>query len=192
MPHVLSPARFRRTGVVVGVAVAVVVLLLSHAFGRAQPTGNYRPPRTTDAIASGCYPLPGNVQLDGLAYQVRRDRDVRTKAGPRRQLRGQYDLVGRDEAVARIVAAFAKAGFRERSRRTDGRSLVVQLARGKEAIGVTAADLPGTDEDTLVRGEFVLDLPVVEVAKDDPVCSDVTSTKRYGDRHPPHDPWVAP
>lgn len=188
----LLPDRFRRAGAVVGVASVLVVLLLSHSFGRADPTGNYRPARTTDAIASGCFPLPGGARLDGLAYQVRRDKDVRTDAGPRRRLRGQYDLVGRDEAVGRIVAAFAKVGFRERARRTHGRTLVVELARRQQSVGVSAADLPDTGEDTLVRGEFVLDLPVVAVAEDDPVCSDPTSTKRYGDRHPPHEPWIAP
>lgn len=184
MPSPAVAPRLRRAGVVVGILVALAVLLLSHSFGRAVPTNNYRPLITTDAIESGCYPLPGNAQLD-LAYQVRWDGDVETDDGPRRELRGQYDLVGRDEAMERLVASFAAVGFTELERRDDGDTLTVELADAADTIRLSASDLPGTGPDMLVRGEFRMDLPVVTAASDEPVCSDPKSTKRWGQRRVP-------
>lgn len=182
MPTPAVAPRQRRARVFVGVLVAlavVAVLLLSHRFGRAEPTDNYRPPLPPDALATGCYPLPGGAELD-LAHQVRRDGDVDGPEGPRRELRGQYDLVGRDEAMARMVEAFTSVGFAERGREDDGDTLSVSLADGATTVRISAADLPGTDAETLVRGEFVLDLPVVAPARpDDPLCSDPKSTKRW-------------
>jgi hypothetical protein len=182
MPVPVIPARLRRPGVAAGVVLAVVALLLSHSFGRAEPTGNYRPLPTIGALETGCYPLPGGARLDELSHQVRRDRDVETPEGMRRELRGQYNLVDRDEAVARIVAAFTAVGFREVSRDDDHRRLAVELTRGEERVGVAAEELPETSEETLVRGEFELDLPVVAVASARAVCSDPKSTKRWGER----------
>jgi hypothetical protein len=178
----LARSRSPRVGIAVGALVVLVVLLLSHTFGRAVPTNNYRPLLTTDAIESGCYPLPGDARLDGLAYQVRWDEDVETPEGERRELRGQYDLVGRDEAMGLIVASFAEVGFAEQDRTVDGGTVEVELTRGRERVRVSAADIPGTGPDTLVRGEFRMDLPVVDVARDDPVCSDPKSTKRWSQR----------
>lgn len=177
LPHL--PPRQRRIGIAVGALVALVLLLLSHSFGRAVPTNNYRPLITTDAIASGCYPLPGNAQLD-LPYQVRWDEDVATEQGERRILRGQYDLVDLDEARERLLGSFERVGFRVGSTGADG---ATNLTKGSEQITIMVTELPGTSAETLVRGEFVLDLPVAEPARpDDPVCSDPKSTKRWGDR----------
>ena len=87
--------------VVLGILGVLAALLVSHKLGRAVPTNNYRPVLPADALATGCFPLPGGADLD-LAYQIRSDQDVRTSHGSRRQLRGQYDLVDRDEAERRI------------------------------------------------------------------------------------------
>ena len=178
------PPRQRRIGIAVGASVVLVVLLLSHSFGRAVPTNNYRPLITTDAIASGCYPLPGDAQLD-LPHQVRWDGDVETAQGERRILRGQYDLVDLDEARDRLVRSFEAAGFAfnpyNHSVSPSDDSLT--LFRGSEHVTITVTELPGTSAETLVRGTFVLDLPVAQLARpDDPVCADPKSTKRWGER----------
>lgn len=172
------PPRVRRLGLVMAAVVVLVLLLASHSFGRAVPTNNYRPPMTVDAIESGCYPLPGDARFDGLSYQIRRDRDIRTDAGPRRHLEGQYNLVERDAAEALLVAAFTRVGFRREAVR-NGR---IVLVRGDQRIGLRVTELPDTSASTLVRGEFVLDLPVAPLARpDDPVCESSASTKRRPD-----------
>lgn len=185
MPPLVSPLR-RRVGVAVGVLAVLVLLLLSHSFGRAVPTNNYRPLLTTDAIESGCYPLPGDARLDGLAYQVRWDEDVETPEGNRRHLYGQYDLVDSVEAQRLLVAAFTRVGFDEHGSQElapvgGPRTVDVDLARGEEHVGITVIELADTTADDLVRGDFVLDLPVVAKAKDDPVCDFPSSTKRWAD-----------
>lgn len=181
LPHL--PPRQRRIGIAVGALAGLVLLLLSHSFGRAVPTNNYRPLITTDAIASGCYPLPGDAQLD-LPYQVRWDEDVATADGERRILRGQYDLVDLDEARERLVASFAAVGFREVGAGDGGdpQARSVRMAKGEEEITISLTEIPGTSAETLVRGDFVLDLPVAELARpDDPVCSFPSSTKRWAE-----------
>lgn len=184
MPPLVSPRR-RRVGIAAGVLVALVVLLLSHSFGRAVPTNNYRPLITTDAIESGCYPLPGDARLDGLAYQVRWDEDVETPSGERRHLYGQYDLVDREEAERLLVDAFTKAGFEEVRSSSESPMRVIKgerlLRKGDAAVGITVTELADTSAEDLVRGEFELDLPVVAKAKDDPVCDFPSSTKRWAD-----------
>lgn len=184
MPSLVAP-RHRRAGIVVGLLAVLVVLLLSHSFGRAVPTNNYRPLITTDAIESGCYPLPGGATFDGLAYQVRWDEDVETPEGKRRHLYGQYDLVDRAEAERLLIAAFAKVGFAETGSQevtTDGVvTRDVLLTKGDEQIGLTVAELADTSAETLVRGTFELDLPVVAKAKDDPICDSPSSTKRWAE-----------
>lgn len=177
------PPRQRRIGIAVGALVALVLLLLSHSFGRAVPTNNYRPLITTDAIASGCYPLPGNAQLD-LPYQVRWDEDVATASGERRILRGQWDLVDLDEAVARLVRSFTAVGFAPNpyNHSVPPSDDSVTLFKGSERITITVTEIPGTSAETLVRGDFVLDLPVAELARpDDPICTFPSSTKRWAE-----------
>lgn len=168
-----------RSRVVAAVVVVGVLglLLLSHTFGRAVPTNNYRPDLPPDALSTGCYPLPGGAELDDLAYQVRQDGDVDTPSGSRRQLRGQYDLVDRDEAERLILAAFEDVGFRQ-LRRADPDGPV--LLRGPDATEVTVAvtEIPGTGASTIVRGDFVLDLPVTAAGTGE-VCQDPKSTKRW-------------
>ncbi|WP_028655592.1 hypothetical protein [Nocardioides sp. J54] len=179
MPAPAVAPRSRRAAVVVGTLVVLALLLLSHSFGRAEPTGNYRPPMTPDTLLTGCYPLPGDARLD-LPHQVRRDKDVSTRDGARRRLQGQYDLVGRDEAEARLVAAFEEVGFTEAPDASGGGDGSRTLRRGGERVTITVTALPGTGEGDLVRGEFVLDLPIVAVARpDDPVCQDRSATKRW-------------
>lgn len=176
MPTPVVAPRLRVAGIVAGILVALVLLLLSHGFGRAVPTNNYRPLLTTDAIATGCFPLPGGARLD-LAYQVRRDGDV----GERRRLEGQYDLVDRDEAQRRLVSSFTAVGFRAAGTEGGAEDGAVVLTKGSERVTITVTALPGTSADTLVRGTFVLDLPVVAVSRpDDPLCHDPKSTKRWG------------
>ena len=181
------PPRQRRIGIAVGASVVLVVLLLSHSFGRAVPTNNYRPLITTDAIASGCYPLPGDAQLD-LPHQVRWDGDVETAQGERRILRGQYDLVDLVDARDRLVRSFEKVGFSIKPHHQDLASgdpdaEEVVMLKGDEQLTITVTELPGTSAETLVRGTFVLDLPVAQLARpDDPVCADPKSTKRWGKR----------
>lgn len=180
----LVRSRSPRVGIAVGAVAVLVVLLLSHAFGRAVPTNNYRPLLTTDAIESGCYPLPGDARFDDLAYQVRWDGDVSTPEGRRRHLRGQYDLVDRAEAERLLVAAFERVGFvaSKAEDRGDPKTGTTVLHKGGEEIGLTVTEIPGTSEETLVRGEFILDLPVAELARPgDPVCASKPSTKRWAE-----------
>ena len=167
----------RRVRIVVVVVAVLTVLLLSHRLGRAVPTNNYRPDLPADALVTGCFPLPGGADLDDLAYQVRQDGDVAVASGIRRQLRGQYDLVDRDEAERRIVAAFEKVGFREQ-RRADPDGPVVLRRSDATEVSVTVVEIPGTDAGTIVRGDFVLDLPV-SAAGSAAVCQDPKSTKRW-------------
>lgn len=157
------------------VAGTLTVLLLSHELGRAVPTDNYRPELPPDALATGCFPLPGGAELD-LPYQVRRDGDVDTSGGSRRQLLGQYDLVGRDEAERRILAAFEQVGFSERRAAFD--DAVVLRGPDSTEIRVTVTALPDTDAQTIVRGEFLLDLPVTAGGPAE-ACQDPKSTKRW-------------
>lgn len=166
--------------------VVLVVLLLSHRFGRAEPTGDYRPELPPDALRNGCYPLPGGVDLD-LPYQVRSDGDVRMGDAVRRRLVGHYSLVDEAEAEERLVASFTEAGFwevgREDAPAYQGRLLGdegrVLRKSGAGRVVVHVTSLPDTSEETLVRGTFVLDLPVAERASDSAWCDRPSSTKRW-------------
>lgn len=176
------PPRLRWAAIAMGVVAAVVLLLLGHAFGRAEPTNNYRPLITTDAIESGCFPLPGDAQLDGLAYQVRWDGDVEVDGAERRVLKGQYDLVDRDEAERLLIKAFTDVGFARATAEDDAPAGAVTLTKGAQRVGLVVAELPRTSAETLVRGTFELNLPVAENARpDDPICHSETSTKRWKD-----------
>lgn len=180
---------------------ALAVLLASHAFGRAQPTGDYRPPLPPDALGNGCYPLPGDARLD-LPYQVRSDGDVTTDGGDqRRLLLGHYSVVDADEALARLVASFEAVGLHpvgpprsaEGSGGPDGEVTehLSQRLRGpgdaaagpgsptSTVVGIEVAPIAGTSPDTLVRGAFLLDLPVTERASDSAWCDLPASTKRW-------------
>lgn len=177
MLHFVTTPRVRGTLIVGAAALVVALLLLSHSFGRAVPTNNYRPLLPAAALSTGCYPLPGGAELT-LSHQIRGDGDVETETGQRRTLKGQYNLVDRDEAERLVVEAFTGVGF---TVDPDSPGHWVRLTNPDlGTVAVLVTELPGTSEETLVRGEFVLDLPVTAAAKDDPVCSDPKSTKRWG------------
>ncbi|KAA1419528.1 hypothetical protein F0U44_13975 [Nocardioides humilatus] len=169
----------RRTVALAASAVVLVVLLLSHTFGRAEPTGDYRPDLPADALATGCFPLPGDTRLT-FGYQVRHDGDVEVDGELRRRLVAQYDELDDTEALAAIVADFEDAGFVASQRPAPYDAVLRAPGSGRgEVVRVMVEALPDTDDDTLVRGTFELDLPVVKAAKDDAVCSDPKATKRW-------------
>lgn len=163
--------------------VCAVLVALSPTFGRAQPSGAYRPLLPPDALTNGCYPLPAGAKL-AFAYQVRRDGDVTIPGeGRRRRLQLQYDLVDIDAATAALTESFTRVGFRvvpDATGAAPAGSRSVRLT--KPGIGPVSAVLtpmsplrPGQ----IVRGTIVLDLPVARRASNAPVCSDPASTKRF-------------
>ncbi len=171
----------RRLGALAGIVV-LVVLLLSHRFGRADPTEDYRPDVPPDALATGCFPLPGGATLD-FGYQVRRDGDVEVDGELRRILVGQYDELDAPEALDAIVADFVQAGFVASKRPVPYDAVLRQPGAGRaDVVKVMVEELPGIDRETIVRGTFELDLPVVTARPGAPaVCSDPRATKRWDD-----------
>jgi hypothetical protein len=168
-------------GTLVGIVAVLVVLLLSHRFGRAEPTGDYRPDLPPDALATGCFPLPGDARLT-FGYQVRHDGDVQVDGEPRRRLVGQYDELDAPSALAAIVADFEAAGFVAAGRPAPFDAMLRQPGGSRDdVVRVMVAALPGTSADSLVRGTFELDLPVVRAASAAAVCSDPKATKRWDD-----------
>ncbi|MCW2815076.1 MAG: hypothetical protein JWN84_2531 [Nocardioides sp.] len=155
----LVPTRPRHRVAVVAGLVAVVLLFLSPTFGRAPVSGQYRPLLPPDGLTTGCYPLPGGVVPD-FAYVLRRDGEVLDAQGLHRRAVLHFDRVDAAEAVATIVAQFEAAGV-------------------APDVRVSARDFDGIPDDAVVRGEMVLDLPVVAEQSDDPVCDDPNSTKRF-------------
>lgn len=177
-----SPARRLKRWVIAALCVLSVVLVaLSPSFGRAEPTGEYRPPLPEDALRNGCYPLPEGVEFD-FSYQVRSDGDV----GGRRSLVIQYNLIDRDEAVEAVTHAFTAAGFETGSvsvsylgARDDVRGFA--FAKGDDIVTGLVTPMDPLTDDQIVRGTLQLDLPVIERQSDAPVCSDVESTKRFAE-----------
>lgn len=181
MPGILTSAVVRRTALGLAVVVALVLVALSPSFGRAEPTGNYRPELPPDALTNGCYPLPDGLTLD-FPYQVRTDEDVTVDGEQRRHLRVQYDVVDAPEVVESLTASFLDAGFSTVTATAD------ELAFERTDTGVvtaTVTPLDGITEESIVRGTVVLDLPSIPVASDDPVCDDPYSTKRFPDSYKP-------
>ena len=172
----------RRVWAVAGIAVVLAVLLQSHRFGRADPTGDYRPVLAPDGLAIGCYPLPGGVTFD-FGYQVRRDGEVEVDGELRRVLVGQYDEMDEDEARDAIVADFAEAGFVAAERPAPSYDAVLRRPGSgrSDVVRVVVEPLPEVGEDVLVRGTFELDLPVAEVGSASPRCDDPQTTKRWDD-----------
>lgn len=155
----LVPSQRRHRAVAAGVLVAVVVLLLSPTFGRADVSGQYRPQVPADGLTNGCYPLPGGVVPD-FAYVLRRDGDLVDGRGVHRRVVLQYDRIGAAQAVSTLEAQLDAAGVGDQ-------------------VTVRARDFEGQGEGSVVRGEMVLDLPSVPVASDAAVCADPNSTKRF-------------
>lgn len=149
---------------------ALVLVLVSSAFGRAEPTGNYRPPLSPDALTNGCYPLADGIELDFPA-QVRHDGDVETATGQRRVLTLHWDLLDVDELETALDRSMTAAGYT--------RSGLLAWTKGDHRVSATVTELPDLPDDSLVRGTVVLDLPVTPLASDDPVCQDPYSTKRF-------------
>lgn len=185
------PARRLPRWVIAALSALVLVLIaLSPSFGRAEPTGEYRPPLPPDALTNGCYPLPEGVRFD-FPYQVRSDGDVLVGTETVRSLVLQYNLIDQDEAVAAVTAAFVAAGFDEVTSLTaiedDDRGDLADVATSfaliKEDVVVSGIAYPmdPLTDDQIVRGTLQLDLPVVERQSEDPVCSDVESTKRFSE-----------
>ncbi|GEP35560.1 hypothetical protein NSZ01_33280 [Nocardioides szechwanensis] len=167
----------------IGLAVVVVLLVvaLSPSFGRAEPTGNYRPDLAPDALDTGCYPLPEGLILD-FPYQVRTDGDVTVDGEQRRELRVQYDVVGADEVVESLTASFLDAGFTTVTATGD----VLTFERSDAgAVTATVTPLEDVPEDSIVRGTVVFDLPSVPLASDDPICDDPYATKRFPESYEP-------
>lgn len=157
MAH-LVPALARHRVALGVTVVAVVLLLVSPLLGRSPVEGQYRPLVPADGLTTGCYPLPGGVVPD-FAYVLRRDGDTLDAHGLRRRAVLHYDRVDGAQATATIQAQFAAAGV-------------------ADEVHVSTRDFDVPD-DAVVRGEMVLDLPVVAVASDEPVCHDHNSTKRF-------------
>ncbi|MFA6298183.1 MAG: hypothetical protein WC642_03395 [Nocardioides sp.] len=176
-----SSASVRRAVIGLVVVVVVVLVALSPTFGRAEPTGSYRPVLDPDALTNGCYPLPDGVTLD-FPYQVRTDGDVTVDGEQRRELRVQYDVVDADEVVESLTASFRDAGF---TTETDSGDELVFERADTGTVTATVAPLEDVPDDSIVRGTVVFDLPSIPVASDDPVCDDPYSTKRFPDSYEP-------
>lgn len=164
----------RSAGYALLIAAALCLVALSPSFGRAEPTGNYRPKLVPAALDAGCFPLPEGVRFD-FPYQVRSDGDVETVHGQRRILVVQFDEVDVGTARQQLIDAFGEAGFTPVG---TGAELVLR----KPGVGWVAADvqpIPGVAADAVVRGTITLDLPSIEAQSDAAVCSDPYVTKRF-------------
>lgn len=139
------------------VLVALTLVLLSPTFGRADPTGTYRPALSSDALTDGCWPLPGDVRLD-FGYQVRLDELIATSHGTRRMLVLHYDEISGDESARRVQEAFGAAGI--------------------DDVVLTAVDFTDTAPDAVVRGQMMLDLPASRPERR-PGCREPFSTKKF-------------
>jgi hypothetical protein len=179
MPY--SSAVVRRTATGLAVVVVLVLVALSPSFGRAEPTGNYRPDLPPDALTTGCYPLPDGFTLD-FPYQVRTDDDVPVDGTLRRELRVQYDVVDAADVVESLTASFLEAGFTAVT--VTGEELAFERP-DTGTVTATVTPLPDIPDDSIVRGTVVFDLPSIPVASDDPICDDPYTTKRFPDSYEP-------
>ncbi|MDP2772928.1 MAG: hypothetical protein Q8O61_05175 [Nocardioides sp.] len=184
-----SSVLVRRALVALAVVVGLVLVALSPSFGRAEPTGSYRPELPPDALTNGCYPLPDGLTLD-FPYQVRSDGDVTVAGEPRRELRVQYDVVDAAEVVESLTASFLDAGFTDVADSDAEPAVAPAVALAFEradtgTVTATVTPLEGVPADSIVRGTVVLDLPSIPVASDDAVCDDPYSTKRFPDSYEP-------
>jgi hypothetical protein len=166
----MSASRIATT-ILVGVAVALV--LLSGSFGRAHPTGNYRPDLPPAALTNGCWPLPAGIAFD-FPHQVRTDGDIGDP--PRRHLVLQFDVIDADTARARVEEAFRSAGFEQSS--SAGAERLVFEKPGYGSVIADVTPLAGAEE-YVVRGTIALDLPSSAPLTDDEVCDQPFSTKRF-------------
>jgi hypothetical protein len=168
--------RARRWFIRAGCATGAVLVVLSPTFGRAHPSGNYRPALPPDALKTGCYPLPAGVHLD-LELQVRSDEDLLDPA--RRRLLLQFDRIDAARARAEITRAFAAAGFRESPQDQLPADTTAYRKPGIGEVTATVRPIPDVTDDDLVRGTIELLLPQVSLSSSDPACADRFSTKRF-------------
>ncbi len=162
--------------------VLFVLAVAGQSFGRAEPTGNYRPDLVPDPLGLGCYPLPDGVDLD-FPYVVRRDGDVVTTSGERRSLVLHWSLLDLTEVRDRLRTDFTRAGFTVTGPVGDASEL--SLARSLPGGGTTRVEAQLTElddpsPDPIVRGVLELDLPVVALSSADPDCTNPYVTKRFG------------
>jgi|GEM_PF-1370912 len=176
------PRGRRRTALLAAALLLALVVAsaLGSSFGRADPTGSYRPELVGDTIKDGCYPLPGGAQL-GFPYVVRTDGDVVGAEGPRRHLVLHWSEVDRDEVVAGLESAFAEVGLTDATRSDDGTLTLAGTVDGTPVeVRATLTDIDNPSPDPIVRGRVELDLPVAERAPDAPAtCDDKFTTKRF-------------
>lgn len=181
--HDRTGRRRRRTTLLAAAGLLALLLVLSalgSSFGRADPTGSYRPELVGDTIKDGCYPLPGGAQLP-FPYVVRTDGDVETADGPRRHLVLHWSNVDRAEVLDGLEAAFAEVGLTDATREGDDVLTLAGTVDG-EPVEVRAelTDLDNPAPEPIVRGRVELDLPVAERAADAPAtCDDKFTTKRF-------------
>lgn len=157
-------------------AVAVVLVLLGHTFGRAPTRHTYRPALPPAALDNGCFPLPDGLRLD-FDHQVRSDGDHPVREGSRRRLVMQFDLLSPDAVRTRLVADFERAGFHLVGP-GDGDRLAFRRAGTGRVVAVLAPlahPIPGA----IVRGTLTLDLPSIPLAGGGLACDDPFSTKRF-------------
>lgn len=156
------------------ILAAVLIVAFSNSFGRAEPTGNYRPPLPPVTLDTGCYPLPEGVHFD-FSYQTRRDGDVETKRGIRRVLRIQWNLVDLEQARRNVLTAFTDAGFTLVSE--EGNEVRVT----RQDVGEVRWRLDPLDvaDDVVVRGWVVFDLPGIARQSDAAICGYPSVTKRF-------------
>lgn len=174
-PFTVSTGRRFRLGSVLALTAAVLALIVvSGSFGRAHPTGSYRPDLPPAALSNGCWPLPAGVVFD-FPHQVRTDAELGDP--PRRRLVLQFDVVDADVARRLVGEAFVSAGF-DRGVAADPEQLVFDKA-GVGPVTAEVAPLPGAEQ-FVVRGTVVLDLPTSEPEEPSPVCDQPFSTKRFG------------
>lgn len=164
----------RSVATTVLVGLIGVLVLLGGSFGRAHPTGDYRPDLPPAALTNGCWPLPAGVVLD-FPHQVRSDGDFGEP--PRRHLVLQFDVIDAETARERLVESFQSSGFEWTSSASNER-LVFEKA-GVGSVTATVTPLDGADADYVVRGTIALDLPSSEPLTDAHVCGQPFSTKRF-------------
>lgn len=175
-PRVPNVQHVRRFTVVALVALTLLLIGFSNSFGRAQPTGSYRPDLPPAALANGCWSLPAGVTF-GFAYQVRSDGDFGEPGRERRRLVMQFDLIDAPAAHRQVGEAFVSAGFEDREPPNPQGLVLTKPGFGRVDVVVTA--LAGVPDDSIVRGTIVLDLPTSAAETDSPVCSEPFSTKRF-------------
>jgi hypothetical protein len=160
----------------IATAVAVVLVLLGHTFGRAETTHTYRPDVPPAALDNGCFPLPHGLHLD-FDYQVRADGDIPVGSGSRRTLLMQFDLISLDQVRARLVGDFRRAGFKRIGSDRGDRLMFRRADTG--TVSAVLAPLPDLIPGAIVQGTITFALPSIPQQGSSLACDDPYSTKRF-------------